>query len=64
VEAILGTNTFALAVRKKIYRGDILALEDLLNESVVWNDSVDRWTRRPIVWSVLRESFEGFECLL
>jgi hypothetical protein len=64
VKAVLGANTFALAVGEKIHRCDILALEDLLNESIVWNDSVDSWTRRSIVWSVLRESFEGFECLL
>jgi hypothetical protein len=64
VEAVLGANTVALTVREKVDRSDLFSPDHLLDQARIGNHSVNSWTRRPIVRSVFRESFEGFECSL
>jgi len=64
VKAILGANTVALAVREKVDRGDLFSSDHLLDQARIGNHSINSWARRPIVRSVLSESFEGVECSL
>tara|TARA_Y100000114_G_C11640402_1_gene268961 strand:+ start:462 stop:671 length:210 start_codon:yes stop_codon:yes gene_type:complete len=64
VKAILGANAVTLAVREKIDRGDLFSSDHLLDQARIRDHSVNSWTRRPIVWSILSKSFEGFKCSL